>query len=444
MKNWVQRLSVPQSDLSGECYNGDDISWYEAVNTILGFQNAEHDYAIRIGLCDSDYTPGTFTINEISNTCRFLECPINFEEWISKAIDDEIELIKKYYPSFYDPEVVRDISPKIISILNRNSKNCTSLKNRIWYQEYPDIIRRLILYLLIDNPEQDLDIYPHLKNERSELIFDVLDLLEERNLELLDWLHLSIAAGLLGIDEKTVHAATSTIDTHIAICLPHSMGYTKFDVERIANDLSNAAQSKYRIDASNTFFQILDLNCSADFCIVSLVDDYLETIVLLKYYQKLLEKYPKIKIFCVPKSTVCGNDATYEDVLNILKRIPALKNNNRFYVVPNGPNIGGCNLLKLNKDVLHLLNRSQLLDVRGARNYEMLQGINKETFFGFMVCREISESVTGLSADKLPFIYLHQPAKQKTFDKFKERYKRIENGKMIALKTVMDNQLKWE
>lgn len=444
MERWIQFFDTKLAVSHTEYSDVDDKNWCKAADVILGFQNEEHDYAIKMGLCDDSYTPGTFTIGEISENSKFLECPVSFRKWMSGAISDEIELITEYYPHFYDSEVSQSIIPEIIAALEHNPGRCPPLKTRIWYQEYPDIVRRLILSRTINNPEQELDIYPHLKNQRSGLIFEVLDYLDEQHLSLSDWLHISISAGILGVDEKTVHAATSAIDTRMAISLPPSSNYARADIERVSHELLRTANSKCRIDATSTFFDIMELNQSKDFNLVCLTDDYLETIVLLKYYQKLLEKYPKLIIYCVAKSLACGNDATYHDVKEFLQKMPDLKTSERFFLVPNGPVLGGCNLLKMDKNVLDLINKSHLLDVRGARNFEMIQGINKETFFGFMVCREISESVTGLLAERLPLVYIHQPAGKKPFDGFRDRYKRIENGKMIALKSVKDNRELWE
>ena len=81
--------------------------------------------------------------------------------------------------------------------------------------------------------------------------------------------------------------------------------------------------------------------------------------------------------------------------------------------MPDGPIIGGCNLKKLSRNILDAIQKSQLLDIRGARNYEMLQGLNKDVYFGFIVCREISESLTGLFSSKtfLLFISTNQKVK---------------------------------
>ena len=55
-----------------------------------------------------------------------------------------------------------------------------------------------------------------------------------------------------------------------------------------------------------------------------------------------------------------------------------------------------------------------------------------------MVCREISESVTGLNAKNQPFVYLYQPPGTASFSGFKERHDRREDGKMFATETAFE------
>jgi hypothetical protein len=296
-------------------------------DNILGYQNNNSQYAKQIGLYNNEYQPGTFTIGEISENCRFLEKPISFEQWITEAINDEIDLIKKFYPHLYDPITYQNLVQRILLILNNQNEMCCPLKNTIFYQEYPDILRRLMLFLTINNPDHELDIYPNLKQDRKIFISNVIDFLEQQDYGLSDWLHFSIAAGMLGINEKSVHAATSVINTDMAIRLPSGKNFSNDDVTRVSKEIVDIARSKCRIDATRHFFQTLERDQLLDISMISLPDDYLETIFLLKYYEKLLKKYSKLKIICIPKSKICGNDATYKDIQDLTEIVPYLKNN---------------------------------------------------------------------------------------------------------------------
>jgi hypothetical protein len=300
--------------------------------------------------------------------------------------------------------------------------------------------------MTVGDPDFEVAIYPNLTSERENFIFKVIEYLERKNLQIIDWLRLSVAAGLLGIDEKPVHAATSRIDTRSAIKLPSGDGNAS-DVKRVADSLQAAANSRCRIDATDRFLKNLEKSKFKNFEIVSFPDDYLETIILLKYYEILLKNYSKLKIHFVPRSIICGNDATYKDVNNFIEKIHYLKDNDRFHLMDSGPKVGGLNLLKLSKEVLREIKNSKLIDVRGARSYEMMQGINKEIYFGFMVCRELSESIVGLptadNPEDTPFIYICQKAGERSFEGFKER-NRNPSGKIKIRISVYDNKRKWE
>jgi 2-polyprenyl-3-methyl-5-hydroxy-6-metoxy-1,4-benzoquinol methylase len=276
-------------------------------------------------------------------------------------------------------------------------------------------------------------------------MFRVVEWLEKfQNPSLEHWIRLSVAGGILGVDEKSFHAATSVIDSVQGIRLNQPGVDQDQEVKRVADELWQTAQSPCRIDATELFIHTLDVPRQRDFRIVSFPDDYLETILLLKAYEKLLAKFLDVVIDIVPRSLRCSNDATYSDIIEFIQRFPGLKANSRFRISEYGPQIGGVNLRKLHPDVIELVRKSDLLDVRGARNYEMMQGVHKQAFFGFIVCREFSESVTGLLAEDRPFIYLRQGHGERSFEGFAERHKRIQHGKMFARVTVNDRKQKWE
>jgi hypothetical protein len=440
--SWV--FDILNHCIDKECCKNRDNCWNKVKNIILGYQNNDRNYADKLKLINDSYLPGTFTIDEMRYDAKFLEDPKDFDAWFKEALEAEIDLIRANYPNLFDSGISasQDIIPKIKVALEMCPDSSHPLKKEVWYQEYPDIFRRLIISSIVGDPDYNLDVYPHLTWERKDFIFKVINfLLETKDLNLNNWLHLSIASGLLGIDEKPVHAATSKIDTSMAIKLPSSESYTKSDIERVAKRLIEVANSTCRIDASNKFFKAIDKSKFRNYNIISFPDDYMETIFLLKYYENLLIEYPKLIINFVPRSIKCGNDATFKDVQDFIEVFRYLKDEPRFNLIKDGPKIGGLNIRKLSQNVQDTISRSELIDVRGARNYEMMQGINKDAYFGFMVCREISEAVVGYQSKELPFIYICQPSGERSFDGFKDRD--IPKGLKFAKTKVIDNLIKW-
>jgi len=429
--------------LETSCCRGPNNSWNAAESVILGYQNNNPEMAYDMGICNRGYRPGTFTIDLISPAAQFLESPVTFNEWVDKVLEDEIELIQKLQPNLFQRHSQRSLCTQVKTALDLCRVGGTPLKQKIWYQEYSDIIRRLILTFLVHNPDFDLETYPNLTWGRRDFMLDILQWLEKyKRPSAKDWLHLSVAAGLLGVDEKPTHAATSRIKTVRAITLDRPDEDRGMAVQRVGSELWEAAKSSCRIDATNVFFDTLETS-HGRFRLVSFLDDYLESIVMLKYYEELLRYFPRLEVDCIPRSIRCSNDATYDDIQGLLDHFPYLKTEKRFRVVENGPEIGGVNLLKLHPNIMRLIDEASALDVRGARNYEMMQGVNKETYYGFMVCREISESVTGLLAEDRPFVFIRQTPGECSFERFELRHERQEQGRMFAQVTVNDHKEKW-
>jgi hypothetical protein len=83
----------------------------------------------------------------------------------------------------------------------------------------------------------------------------------------------------------------------------------------------------------------------------------------------------------------------------------------------------------MSSEVASILLASDLVDVRGARNYETMQGLLKKIYFGFAVCREISESITGLDAESGALVFIRQDQGVASFKGFRKRNQRTKISK---------------
>ena len=417
-KNW------PQSDmhltllncLNTRCCAVTQCQQWERVRkSILGYQNDDDRKAIKEGLCNDDYEPGTYTLAN----APALQTPDAYNSWIDRILDDHLKLLSNTYGYRFGNASIDIIKNNVKAILELGPKGFSSLKEEIWFQEYSDIIHQIILIFLEENSERYDNLYPHLTTEKEEFMQEVIRELEVKSgSNLKEWLYYSVAAGLLGVDQKSIHAATSVIDKSQAISIDRSSS-------EVAEELYNIARSPKARDDSDIFFEMLRnserLNPSGgDIRMVAFTDDFMETMILLKFYEKLLMVYQKLSITCVPRIIRCSNDATHEDIdrfltYHYLKDLNHFPLRQRFEVSKNGPKLGGVNLKKLDEKLIRILKGSHFIDVRGARNYEMMQRVNKEMFFGFMVCRQISAQVTGLDIKDRPFFFIHQGPGQCSF-----------------------------
>lgn len=421
--------------------------WKTIRSIILGYQNDRPLLASQLGICDRWYEAGTFTLDCIGPTSPYLESQTMFSEWLDEVLKTELSIIQEAHPELFRRESRYSLFQKVKTALNSAPGDIQPLICEIWYQEYPDIIRRLLMTFLTSNPDLALDVDPTLTTEKRGLVIEVLDWLERtKQPDLKDWLHLSVSAELLGINDKPNYATSSDIIESRAIDVSKADETAEFVVQRVGEQLWEAAKSPCRIDATSMFLQILKIHSRPKLEIISFPGDYLATIVLLKFYEKLLDHFSALEIDLVPRSIQCSNEATYDNVRDLLESsFPGLEKAHRFRLIANGPKVGGVNLIKLHPDVMKLLEQPYaVLDVRGAKAYEMMQGVNKEAFFGFTVYQDISESVTGLPAEENPFVFLHQGPGEHSFEGFKFRHMRRENGKMLAKRTAKDWKVKWE
>jgi len=418
---------------------------------LLGYQNDNPLLAYQFGLCGLDYEPGTFTLEEITPGSAFLLKPEAMETWLMRTINEELELIAPWHADLVGDRTNREIAHRVKSLLLCGVEGgLRSMGHDTWYQEYSDVLLRLISAVLTGHPETEFVMYPGLTTEATELVMATIRKLGQlRSPEPVDWLYLSIAAGLVGVDEKSRHSATSAIYTAGTIRLPEGESIDE-RATLLANTLWDAAMTKTRIDASMTFFHQLASSSWRVFRLVSFPNDYIETIFLLKLYSELMKEYPNLRIDLVPRSIRYGNDFSYADWEGLIRTtgfgdlFEGLTHSPRFTVHPFGPKLSTVNLRKLDPRVMSLITACDIIDVRGARNYEMMQGVNKEGYFSFMVCREISESITGLSAKDRPLVLLRQRAGERSFAGFRERHKRLVDGRMLCRMTVLDAKKKWE
>lgn len=333
----------------------------------------------------------------------------------------------------------QEVQRQVKEILNIKLLDGKNLKNHIWFQEYSDILRRIILLSIGLSPDYEIDLYPNLTYKCKKHIYDIIKHINAMNLDINDWLKISIASGLIGITSKSTHAATSlAINRKIGIQLNIKDEPYQQSIIRIGKQLLDASRTKTKIDASNFFFNLCEQSNGIPLRILTFTDDYIETIFLFAYYEKLIELYKNIEIDVIPKSIKCGNDATYADSQDFLHFFSELRYSPRFRIHKNGPKLATVNLQKLHPSIIDLVNTADIIDIRGARNFETMQGIRKEAYFGFMVSREFSESVIGLSSELTPLIYLRQMPGEKSFEGFNMRHKRPHNDIFLCTRTAND------
>lgn len=390
---------------------------------ILGFPRDSASPADLMGLFENDYFPGTFSIGEIDQNPGFLcgETSIGYEPWVRREVQRELDAMKRVEGLDACTAKGSHIEDDILELLSYRFEDDRRLCDMIALQEYTDVFRRLILALLLGETEWEINTYKELNELGGAIALAIVAELDEKPLH--ELLKMSLAAGLIGLNLKTSAAATSQIHTPgiIPLDLCKSPGE---QIGRVFRRLCDKAQEGIALDYWQSYEdQLLGAQSKT---LVVFTDDYIETIFDLKFVERQLNHNPNLAVLLIPRAGRYGNDASYEDLVVLLEKpvFRALKmqiEQGRLEVCADGPRLGTVNGLKISTGVADRLKRCDAVLVKGARAYEMLQGIGKRAYFGFAVCREISEAVTGIDAETGALVFIHQRPYQRTFWGFRNR-----------------------
>ncbi len=181
---------------------------------------------------------------------------------------------------------------------------------------------------------------------------------------------------------------------------------------------------------------------------VYFTDDYIETIFDLKCLERQLEHNEYLTIHLVPRAHYYGNDASYEDIMELMceevfSKLGRFYETRRFTVCREGPHMGTFYKETISREVAELFRNSDVVVVKGSRPYETMQGIRKPAYFSMAVCREFCESITGVDERSGAPVFIRQDPGVASFTDFRHRVDRMhifEDGKVagLARMTAMD------
>ncbi len=402
----------------------------EVIKDILAIPEDVADQDDIIELFRDEYIPGTFMISERKNRPQFIlsEDNLEYTTWVKKEVGMDLESIK--HIKGLDVNIKKEIDVnfekiqnEVVSILELQLSDGNKLKDVIAHQEYPDVFRRIISMLLTKDPETVFNTYEDLKKIGKIIACDIIKRWGDKK-SLYDYLKASLASGLIGLDMKRYATAVSKIYDNSIIPLkygdsfPEKIFYVKKMLEnKIGKEMGIDFWLEYKREVLDTGREIY---------IASFTDDFIETIFQMKFFEKQLEYNSKLTIHVIPRYSCYGNDISYQEVLELLNErifynLKRLYNSGRFLVCRNGPKMGVVNGNKISSEVASILKKSDIVEVKGARSYESLQGIRKITYFGFAVCREISESITGINAELGQLVFIRQDPGMRSFEDFRYR-----------------------
>ena len=401
-------------------------------------------------LLANDYEPGTFYISERNENTDFLfdEPKQSFYEWFSNVVSGEIRQLKKNsnFDKLLQEYGVQQLIEDVYTILFFNTYEERMFCELIPNQEYSDVFRRIILFLLCDDPNYEINTYLEFNAMGYHLIPKVL---EKGDYSLKQRLIQSIYSGLIGMDIKDELAATSPLSREKIIALSGNESEEEKQNE-IFNRLDQAV-TLGKIDVSSwESFENNIINNDRDLFLCWFTDDYIPTMFEMKFMEELLISNSKINITIIPRFQSYSNDASWKDVetfltLPVFKYLSDLTDEGRFSVCRAGMAGGAFNGKRMSSECAAIVSKCDYVVISGARSYEMGQGILKPTFFtGIAVCRTYSETVTGICKNDGGIVFLEQLSGDKSFSGFRKRscmkkYCSIHNRWYpVAKKTALD------
>ncbi|OEU65303.1 MAG: hypothetical protein BA863_04395 [Desulfovibrio sp. S3730MH75] len=427
--------------------------WQELCNRILLVPTDPPSLGRLDKIVDINYEPGTFLLSERAEQPAFLyedERKGGLEGLVCQVVMEDLARLDTYAAlDCTMPAFQRRISEEVFGILTHATEQVPSLASLIWNQEYSDIIRRIEMLVLTGDPDFDVHIYADVNRFAKQVCLSAIQQIEaRRDIGIQELCRFSVSAGLVGLNTKSPIEATSHFDKQCAIPLLIETS-VRDNATHILDSLLTLARRRHHIDETEELLiEVCDRAGHGPVSIAVFTDDYIETLFLLKFYEALMNEYKNLFVCLIPKSRHCGNDATYLDITEALAapkfyRLKYYQDQGRFMLRSDGPCLGGLNLFKLPITLLQDLMTTDLLDIRGCRAFEMSQGLNKPTFFSFNVCREISESLTGLDGESQHMVLVRQNPGDKSFCGFRERHRRTlstPSGRqyMVAPFTVQD------
>lgn len=379
-------------------------------------------------LFGKEYVPGTFILSERKNTPSFIEeGEGDYGNWVRLMIRSHVEALVRagLLPSPTDSGCLRSIEDVTLSVLDAPLESGMALCESITNQQVTDIVWRILKTLLTGDPFTPYHVFQEF-NELGRKY--AVELLSQKKLSdpILAFKY-AVVAGALGVDIKLQYTAAgpSPLVSDAIIKLPTDQG--GITLENIQREIELRAARAIAIDCLN------DLNRDVlikpgSVSIVFFSDDYIETIFDLWVIQTWLQYKHDLSITLVPKWGPHANDASFEDIVSLLSEplfnyLRAVRGT-RFCLATNGPAGSGINAYEFSPHILEALTSADVVLFKGARSYEMLQGIRKTTYFVFNVLHSYTETLTGLDATDCPAVILRQEAGVSSFDDFRARAQR--------------------
>jgi uncharacterized protein with ATP-grasp and redox domains len=379
----------------------------------------------------SDFQPQSFTVEDKRNNQTLLFCiDGSYSKWIETVIDHQIS--KTNFSTQDKKQILRDVKANIETLLDFRV-NGLSIASTTFYQEFIDIIRRVISYTIYGDTEKILYTAESFNQLADRLMPHVIQKIVNNTIDFKTLFLLSIASGVSGLDLKESPALNAGIAMTQYLNMDESVAATDY-LEKLFEAIHS---SQTPIFAWNDFIS----NIKQSQNVVWMTDDYIESHFDLLVISQILEENENIHVEIIPKNGVYGNDLSVtqlEILLNslFLEKLKPYVNSGRLSVNQYGPRMGAVNIKKLSNAHVQSLRLADILVIKGCRMHEMLQGgLNCNSYSAFNVIRTSNEITTGLNSKESPIVLIHLKPNEYAFwgmVKSDAKMCRLNDGRVIT------------
>lgn len=352
-----------------------------------------------------EYSPETFTAYDKLNQRNLIHfANVSFEEWIKNMIIDQLKSIDTGDND--TPELVNTIYNNVVNLLDYQH-NGYKVGEKIYNQEFVDTIRNIMAFTIYGTFDRPIMSSEYFNNLAASILPEIIKYFRDKDYDLKELLVVSIASGLSGLDLKGSPAASSRYST-FGIPMAHYIELPKEEavstyIEELSKIVATSARPIFHWDTL-----LSKIKTSKKMCWMT--DDYIESHFDLLIIENILDNYD-ITVEIIPKNGFYGNDLSWQDLekiiaSNLYPKLTDYLRKGKFIINKQGPKMGAANIAKLSDESVKSICDADFIIAKGCRIHELTQGnINCDAFYSYIVCRELSESSTGLSSHNRPIIF---------------------------------------
>lgn len=382
-------------------------------------------------LFDDGYVPGLFWICERVASADFLwdENIQDYGEWVRHVTRAALRslTVRDGSSGPFTPLTYRMVEFLVNSVLAALDLPCQGRTLAACHtnQQADALIWRIIKLFLFGDPETDLPTQQEFNELAREAISPILNWLADRSID--EMWRIAIDAGLIGVDLKE-----SFLGTHItgpgsmSRAIPLKVGSGITSAHEILDELMRRSTEPLGIDFRPEYADEV-LASAEPRSVAWLTDDYIETAFDLKLIEAQMRMKSDLFFTVIPRDGSHRQDASYEDVMTLLSgemsfaSLRDLHRSGRLHVCPAGPRTSSIDGRMFSEEAANHLAAAHVVVIKGARSYEMLQGLKKPTYYCLSGNHSFTESLTGLDMSLAQGILLRQDPGVLTYADFRAR-----------------------